>query len=263
VHGLGGSHLNWAPVGSLLAQYARVLAPDLAGFGLTEPLGRRTGVLDNAALLHRFLVEVVGERAVLVGNSMGGMISTVLGAARPAAVRGLVLVDPALPQPRTAQLDRAVFGTFLRYAVPGIGERFLARRRQTLSPEQTVQEVLDVCCVDPSRVPAELIAASVELVRVRAGIPGLDKAFLAAARSLLWINARPRRYRAVMRAVRSPVMIIHGEADRLIPAAAARREAANNPSWRLEVLPDVGHVPQMETPEPVSRLILDWLAATR
>jgi pimeloyl-ACP methyl ester carboxylesterase len=263
VHGLGGSHLNWAPIGSLLAEQARVFAPDLAGFGLTEPLGRRTGVPDNAALLHRFLVEVVGEPALLVGNSMGGMICTIVGAARPNAVRGLVLVDPALPQPRGMPFDRAVFGTFLRYAVPGIGERFMARRRSTLSPEETVQGVLDVCCVEPSRVPAELVEASAELVRTRTEMPGLDRAFLAAARSLLRINARKRRYRAVMRAVRAPVLIIHGEFDRLIPAAAARQAAAHNPSWRLEVLPDVGHVPQIEAPHAVSRLILEWLAATR
>ena len=126
-----------------------------------------------------------------------------------------------------------------------------------------MQEVLDVCCVDPSRVPAELVEASAELVRRRAEMPGLDKAFLVAARSLLRINARPARYRAAMRAVRAPVLMIHGELDRLIPVEAARQEAARDPSWRLEVLPGVGHVPQMEAPEPVSRLVLDWLAATR
>ncbi len=263
VHGLGGSHLNWAPLGSRLAEHTRVFAPDLAGFGLTEPLGRPTRVPDNAALLHRFLIEVVGEPVLLVGNSMGGMISTVVAAARPEAVRGLVLVDPALPHPRGSPPDRAVFGTFMRYAVPGLGERFLARRRQVLSPEQAVQEVLDVCCVDPSRVPAELVEASAELVRRRAEIPGLDKAFLVAARSLLGINARPRRYRAAMRAVRAPVLMIHGELDRLIPVEAARQEAARHPLWRLEVLPGVGHVPQMEAPDSVSRLVLDWLAVAR
>ncbi len=263
VHGLGGSHLNWAPLGCRLAEHARVLAPDLAGFGLTEPLGRRTGIPDNAALLHRFLAEVAREPVLLVGNSMGGMISTVAAAARPEAVRGLVLVDPALPRPRGVPPDRVVFGTFMRYAVPVLGERFLASRRRTLSPEQAVQQVIDICFADPSRVPDELVEASVELVRTRAEMPGQDKAFLAAARSLLRINARPARYRAAMRAVQAPVLMIHGELDRLIPVEAARQEAVRNPSWRLEVLPGVGHVPQMEAPEQVSRLVLDWLAATR
>lgn len=262
VHGLGGSHLNWALVGSGLAAHARVLAPDLAGFGLTEPLGRATTVPGNAALLHRFLVEVVGEPALLVGNSMGGMISTVVAAGRPDSVRGLVLVDPALPHPRGVPPDRVVFGTFARYAVPGIGERFMARERRDQTAEDVVRQVMDICCADPSVVPDELVEASAALVRRRAGVPGLDRAFLVAARSLLLINARPARYRAAMRAVRTPVLVIHGGRDRLVPVLAARQVVAANPSWRLEVLPDVGHVPQMEAPERVTKLVLDWLART-
>src|SRR5436309_15670530 len=47
VHGLGGSHLNWAAVAPGLSPRARVIAPDLAGFGLTPPEGRRTDVGAN------------------------------------------------------------------------------------------------------------------------------------------------------------------------------------------------------------------------
>ena len=40
VHGLGGSLLNWVPVAPGLARHGRVLAVDLAGFGLTPSAGR-------------------------------------------------------------------------------------------------------------------------------------------------------------------------------------------------------------------------------
>ena len=42
VHGLGGSHLNWALVAPGLADRGRVVAVDLAGFGLTPAGGRPT-----------------------------------------------------------------------------------------------------------------------------------------------------------------------------------------------------------------------------
>jgi hypothetical protein len=41
---------------------------------------------------------------------------------------------------------------------------------------------------------------------------------------------------------------------------AARRVAAANPTWRFEVAPDVGHVPQLEVPAWTTHHILDWLA---
>src|SRR5512133_1839036 len=83
VHGLGGSHLNWCLLAPRLARPARVLAVDLVGFGLTYPAGRPATVQANAALLDRFVREVAGAPAVLVGNSMGGMVAILTALARP------------------------------------------------------------------------------------------------------------------------------------------------------------------------------------
>src|SRR3954451_20010447 len=128
VHGLGGSHLNWDLFAPLLTPHARVWALDLPGFGRSEPGARKASVAANAAALHRFLDEVVGEPAVLVGNSMGGMLSILTTGERPEAVTGLVLLDPAIPGPRRA-LDPLVALMFAIYAIPLVGERFLRRRR--------------------------------------------------------------------------------------------------------------------------------------
>ena len=74
VHGLGGSHLNWDLLAPLLTPHARVLALDLPGFGRSEPGSRLASVQANVDVLERFLTEVAGGPAVLIGNSMGGMI---------------------------------------------------------------------------------------------------------------------------------------------------------------------------------------------
>src|SRR5438132_975051 len=82
VHGLGGSHANWLAVGAGLAAHARVLAPDLPGFGRTPLAGRSARVRANVELLDRLLDAVDGRPAVLVGNSMGGLIAMVEAAIR-------------------------------------------------------------------------------------------------------------------------------------------------------------------------------------
>jgi pimeloyl-ACP methyl ester carboxylesterase len=261
VHGLSGSHLNWCLLAPRLVAEARVLAVDLVGFGLTHPEGRAATVQTAAVMLDRFVREVAGAPAILVGNSMGGMTSVMEAVANPDAVAGLVLIDPVLPLVRGVRLDRLVATTFLLYAVPGIGERYLSRRRAAVAPRELVRQVLDLCCADPTRVPQELVAASVALAEERVAVPGLDAAFLSAARSLLRVSARRGRYWAAMRAVASPVLLMHGEKDRLVSVDSAREAAARNPDWRFEVLSDVGHVPQLEVPDAVADLILDWLGA--
>jgi pimeloyl-ACP methyl ester carboxylesterase len=189
------------------------------------------------------------------------MVSILEAVANPDAVAGLVLIDPVLPLVAGVRPDRLVAAMFMLYAVPGIGERYLARRRAAVAPRELVRQVLDLCCVDPTRVPQELVAASVALAEERVAVAGLDAAFLSAARSLLRVSARRGRYWAAMRKVRSPVLLIHGEQDRLVSVHSAREAAARNPDWRFEVLSDVGHVPQLEVPDAVAELMLDWLGS--
>jgi pimeloyl-ACP methyl ester carboxylesterase len=261
VHGLGGSHLNWDLLAPLLTDSARVVALDLPGFGRSEPGGRTASVPANVAVLGRFLDEVVREPAVLVGNSMGGMISILTAAERRSSVRGLVLLDPAIPGPRRA-LDPLVALTFAVYAVPLLGERFLRRNRTRKDALTRVRETLLLCGVDPDAVPPELVERSVTLLDERRDVEGMDTAFLAAARSLLRLLADPRRYRRVMAAVDVPVLLVHGERDRLVQVAAARQAARAQPRWRYTELPGVGHVPQLQVPDRVAKEILGWLAET-
>src|SRR5262245_37901786 len=95
VHGLGGSHVNWAGVGHLLARTHRVVAVDLPGFGRTPLAGRTSAVDANADLLARFVRALGDEPATLVGNSMGGMLAMICAARHPSVVRALVLVNAA------------------------------------------------------------------------------------------------------------------------------------------------------------------------
>jgi pimeloyl-ACP methyl ester carboxylesterase len=266
VHGLGGSHLNWCLLGPHLAAGRRAVALDLRGFGLTP--GRRvtSTVQANARLLDRFIREVVGTPVILVGNSMGGLISILETAANPDAVAGVVLIDPVLPLP-VQKPDWQVSGQFLLYVLPGLGEGFVAKWMRSTPPETAVQRVVELDFADPSRADPEMIKAEVALVTrrhpaTRAQASARARIFLAAARSLLRVLARRQNYQAMMAGIDVPVLLIGGEADRLVPVAAIRQAAARNPRWDSVILPGVGHVPQLEVPDAVTGAIRDWLART-
>jgi pimeloyl-ACP methyl ester carboxylesterase len=236
------------------------VAIDLVGFGRTQPLGRSPHIDTNRDLLARFVDEVIGHPVILVGNSMGGLLSLLLADLRPDLVSGLVLVDPAVPVGPTARPDPLVTLMFGAYAVPALARVLISRRRSLFSAESQAMAVLRLCCVDTRRVPGHVLRQHLELAREREDYPDVDAELIVAGRSLVLVLARRRWLDALMGRISKPVLLLHGAKDRLVPIAAARRVARANPTWRFEVAEDVGHVPQLEVPEWTTDRILDWLA---
>ncbi len=263
VHGLGGSHTNWLAVGGGFAKHGRVLAVDLAGFGRTPPGKRGASVAANRALLGEFLAAVVGEPAVLIGNSMGGALSILQAAADAASTAGLVLVGPALPRALLAPIDATVAMHFAIHAVPFGGPLWLRRRIEKLGPEGITRETLALCCVDPSRVPEEAVDATIELRRERMAMPWAEASFLEASRTLMQTLLRRRAFDAEVAAIEAPGLIVHGAQDRLVAEANVRRLAELRPDWDYELLDGVGHVPQLEVPDLFVDLVGGWLAGVR
>lgn len=261
VHGLGGSHLNWVRTAPALARRTRVVALDLAGFGLTPTAGRSASVHANAELLHRFVRRVLGRPAVLVGNSMGGMVALLCTDTHPDAVCGVVLVNPSVPQ-TVAMLDREVVLGIGSAALPLVGARITRWTRSRTPARRTVQRVVDLCFADPSRADPEVIEAGVALVEHRLAMPPEDRAFSAAARSLTALSGNRFRYGGVMRRVRVPVLLVHGSEDRLVARAAADAVAAAHPAWEYVVLDGIGHTPQLEAPEEFLAVVEGWLDRT-
>ena len=258
VHGLGGSHLNWVQIAPALAERRRVVAIDLAGFGLTPGTPRSASVQANVDLVARFIDAEIGRPAVLVGNSMGGMISLLLAAKSPERVAGLALIDPSLPIPRQRP-DTQVAVTFGLYAVPWVGERVMTRFEGRHTDRERVMGMVALCFADATRADAAVVEAGVELAAYRRSLHDTEGQFLGAARSLLGVLRRPRRYDELIAAVTAPVLLVHGERDRLVPVSAARRAAVLNPSWHTAFLAGVGHTPQLEVPDLVLEHLETWL----
>lgn len=259
VHGLEGCAVNWSALAPLLTDRYRVLAPDLAGHGFTRSAGRGVDVSANRVLLHRFVEAVAGPPVILMGNSMGGMISLNEAAAAPGVVTGLILLDPALPF-MPVRPDPSVVLMFLANMVPGLSQRMLRRRHQR-TPDELVAGVLATVCADPSRVPPAVVGQHVEVARRRFAYTEADREFTLAARSVVSAAGylTGRAYRRAIDAVGCPVLMLHGTLDRLIPVATARIVARHHPAWSLVVLPGVGHVPQLEVPQECATEIREWL----
>ncbi len=258
VHGLGGNALNWMAVGPRVAESYRALAIDLAGFGQTPLFDRSAAVGANAALVHEFIERVIGQPAVLMGNSMGGHITILEAAAHPQSVKAAILVDPAIPGVHVRRPEPAMLGVMAALSIPGLAQNLLGRRARALGPEGLVRQALALVCADPSRVDPAVVEAHVRLTREREHLgPQNDRAFLQASRSIGLRMADPRFWSRVAQ-VRAPTLLVHGGLDRLIPVAAAKELARRRPDWRLEVLDGVGHVPMMEAPERFMDTVDAW-----
>jgi len=265
VHGLGGSHANFSSLGPLLAARMRVLALDLPGFGLSHP-GASCSVPAFVDAVGR-VIDAIGAGEIegaslpltLVGNSMGGAVSILAASQRSAeprdgAVARLILVCPALPFARPRDADPRFMLLIASAMLPGY-DAFLRRRLRQAGPAALVHEMLKLTCADRRRVEASAIADMVALAERRAGFAWMATSFSEAARSIARTLLSRRGYEAAMRSVRAPVLLVHGDRDRLVPVSSARAAAAACPSWALEIYEGVGHVPQLETPERLAESI--------
>ncbi len=96
----GDAEMSWAPVWNELGRSFTVIAPDLPGFGASDPLDRPT-LAANAKVLRTLLDDQKAGRAVVVGNSFAAAIAIEFASSFPERTRHLVLVNggylPALP----------------------------------------------------------------------------------------------------------------------------------------------------------------------
>jgi pimeloyl-ACP methyl ester carboxylesterase len=261
VHGLGGSADNWMRVAPALTRGHRVLAVDLPGFG-RSPLAGRAATLDGyVELVAALLRQRVREPVVLVGNSMGGLTSLLTASQHPDLVRGLVLVNPAIPRYDRAPIDPVVRTVFSIYAIPGVGELYFRKVARRASAEASVRYFFELCGLDPKAMPADVMDAHRALHRYRRELPWTDATFLSAARSVLKTVIQRPRFEEHLRRVRAPTLLMHGTRDRLVNVINARAVARRREDFTFAELPTQGHTPMLEEPAEFAERVLAWTAA--
>jgi pimeloyl-ACP methyl ester carboxylesterase len=272
VHGLGGSALNWTDLMGLLAEPAgngsgpptgpliAGAAVDLPGFGFSPPPPDGDYTLDGrVAAVISLLTSRSHGPVHLIGNSLGGAISTRVAARRPDLVASLTLISPALPdlRPRLLPLRLAMV------AVPGLG-RWLVSKMQEMSPERRTDASIAELFADPDRLRPERRAEAIAEAVRRDALGHTVDALVGSARSLLneYIRLGPASLWQDAARVPAPTLLIHGSHDRLVNPGMAGRAARTFPDCRVVVLAKVGHVAMMERPDVVAAEIREFWRRT-
>ena len=264
IHGLGGAATNWTDLMGAFADRLEGFAPDLPGFGRSEP--RRDGdfsLAGHTRTVIAFLDHLAAQEKSpvhLFGNSLGGAVATRVAALRPDLVRTLTLVSPALPSFRP-RLTGAHHLPLL--ATPVLGDR-LARTLARRTPEKQVTDTLRLCWADPASVPRQRWEEAVAEARRRGGLAWSQQAMIRSLRGLVsgYLERGPGSLWSLAAQVQAPTLLVYGMRDKLVDPLTSRRAARTFPDNRLVVLPYSGHVAQMEHPDIVARAVAELLAAS-
>jgi pimeloyl-ACP methyl ester carboxylesterase len=261
VHGLGGAAINWLEVMPRLAERGPVLAPDLPGFGRTQPpRDRASRVEANARFLRALLDRVGWDQVELHGNSMGGLVSVLFASREPLRVARLVLGSPALTAARRdiTQIERLTFVQFAPFLSRGAGNLLLKRLHARLSAEEIYDQSVAYLHADPSRVSPELGRVSLENVHYGRAEAWRLPAFATATNSVVRAVTTRRTVERAVRAVKAPTLVVWGDRDRLIGRPVIDRLAELRPDWHIEVLDGVGHVAIIEVPDRYLEVVDAW-----
>jgi pimeloyl-ACP methyl ester carboxylesterase len=261
VHGLAGAHINWMAVGPKLAETYHVLALDLVGFGRTPLAGREATVETNLDVLTRFVEEIAGGPSLVVGHSMGGLLTLLLAATRPDLVTAAALVSAASPpgdktHPMPEEEENLL--TLLLDDVEG-GAAVAHAHVASVGPQAIVERAFAYMCARP--VDQLVLDAHIALEQDRIQTTESTLAYLQAFKSLRGRGDDFETFDAAINAVTAPVLIVHGLQDPVVPADNMLRAARLRADWDAVWLDGVGHNVQMEAPEEFLAALEPFLAA--
>ena len=258
IHGLGGSVATWDAFGPALARLGRVVALDLPGFGLSPP-GPDWELETHAAAVAAFIAEF-GDRATLIGNSMGALLAQMLAADYPDEVVALVLLSPATP-PRLPDplIHWPTARRLLIQATPFLGPAVVRRVLAKMAPEEIVHWSLDAVTYKRGRVPLEMVEALVDLARVRQSLPWSTEAVPRTGNSIARHFLRRSEYVAMTRKVTAPTLVVHGTEDLHVSPASVEWLCGLRPDWELVQMENTGHTPQMDAPVRLLSIVVPWL----
>lgn len=248
IHGNGDEADTWRHVLPALARTHRVISPDLPGFGRSAPHG--TGDLASLAGGVLALIDALGlERVGLVGSSLGAAVAGVIAAKWADRVSSLTVVGGALPGLNRLERNPALEPLL----TPGVGEAYYNGLRD--QGQEAAYATLEPYYANLSGLPETDRAFLRERVWARVWSDTQRTAFFAALRSLV----QPNQPEVGHTLENTPVLLVWGDTDRIVPVSAAQAIQERLLQARLEVIPGAGHLPHQEQPEAFNAILQDFL----
>jgi pimeloyl-ACP methyl ester carboxylesterase len=252
LHGLGSNKASFFATVSALTPDHTVHAIDLPGFGGSSKPARAAY---DAAYFSRAVVGYMDanglERAHVVGNSMGGRIALEVALDEPDRVQTVSLLSPAL-----AFRKRRTFVPLVRLVRPE-----LAAIPHPMRAAQVKAQFWSLFARPDRLDPATADVVAEEFCRTYRS-RSARIAFFAALRNIYLDAPHGKRgFWTRLSTLRPPSLFVWGDSDRLVPAAFSRHVAEALPASAQVVLPECGHVPQVELADETNGLIRDHLGA--
>ena len=233
IHGTAASLRTWDPMVPLLTGSHRVIRIDLPGCGQSaQPDGASYAVPAQAHRVGAALDRLGVEQAIVVGHSSGGLVATALTEQRPDLVTALALISTG-PNMAAYIADEIALGPA---QWPDLTDEQL---RQIMSPAFSVDYQIPQPLVDEARgMNLHVFAATSQAVR-----------------AYLEEQALPER----LATLGKPLLVIFGEDDRRWRSSSATEYRAV-PGATVEMLPGVGHSPNLEDPPRTAVPLLAFTA---
>jgi 2-hydroxymuconate-semialdehyde hydrolase len=240
LHGSGPgvtAYANWRLAIPYLSKHRPVVAPDLYGFGYTDPKASGSDRIEDwTTHLLGLLDRLEFERVAVIGNSFGGAVALRLALEHPARISRAVLMGSVGTHfELTPGLD-AVWGY-----QPSV---------------EAMRTLIELFAFDPTRFPADLAE-----LRYRASIrPGSAEAYstLFPAPRQQWIDALALSDDQLA-ALPQDFLIIHGREDKVIPVGCSIALSERIDRAQLHVFSHCGHWVQLEQSERFHRLVENFL----
>jgi len=245
LHGFGTCNFLWRAVAPEIADAGQTAyAIDLFGHGQSDrPADADFGIAEQAEYLDAAMTAMRVSRGVIVGVDIGGDVAMRLAATRADRVEKLVLINtPAfddLPAKDITRMQRRTAKFAFRLS------------RGVMGAAPLLEGVLKGSVADPEKMPMKLVA---RYLAPFVG-PGGANHLLTLGSSISNSDIDEDD----MKEIQAPTLIIWGEEDRWCDSKVPDRLAATIPDARVVKLPGIGRLVPEESPEQLSKLILDFI----
>ena len=251
VHGFGANLEQWRSNLQLWGQQRPIYALDLLGFGHSQKAAVVLGAEVWQEQVYDFWRMLVGQPVILIGHSLGSLVTLMAAARHPDMVERLILLTLPLARQELVsgwadRLSRGVEGVF---ATPLLLRPLFALVRQP----HFIRQVLTNIYQQPERVDDELVEIFTR--------PTLER---GAARTLCYlVKSRTKAEFSdvtadLIQQVSAPILLLWGSKDNILPTAWAKQILAANPEISYRAIDDVGHCLYDEVPDVIDRTMQVW-----
>ncbi len=254
IHGLGDEADTWRHVFLPLAEDYHVLALDLPGFGRSDEPNQKYTPKFLMGSIMQMIHQLQINNAVLIGSSLGAILSHALALKYPDCFSGLILVGGGLLQlePRCDWSTRLM-------QMPLIGEWLYTRLRK--SPDAAFDSLRNVYH-NLDLLPEEDQAFLSLRVNQRVWSDGQRRAYFSTLRHLTpWVKTLQSSLPDQLSQFLAPTLIIRGEYDNLFPKENAIGVSKVQPNASMTTIENVGHLPHQEAPSKFLQAVQLWLVS--